>query len=121
MTHGGFRDGFPRISLNFPLVDGGARAIEFIVDSGFEGDFSLPPDLLSGLDAAYAGEYPIALADLTYRTRPLYQTLVIWQGEERVTEVIAMDGNPLIGLGILQGNSVYMEITHGGRVEVEPL
>src|SRR5205823_4289669 len=104
-----------------PLKSGGERAVDFIVDSGFEVDLALPTDMLTGLDVVYAGEYPFALADLTYRTRPLYRMLINWQGEDRVTEIVEMDGNPLLGVGVLLGNLVQMEMTDGGEVLVEPL
>jgi predicted aspartyl protease len=119
--YGQFRDGFPRIFLDLPLASGGTPSVDFIVDSGFEGDLTVSPDLLPRLDAVYAGEYPFALADLTYRTRSIYRLVVNWQGEERVTEDIAMEGNPLLRIGMLRGSSVYMEIADGGDVTVEAL
>jgi predicted aspartyl protease len=121
VTHGQFRDGFPRIVLDLTLRDGTRRSVEFIVDSGFEADLTLPPDLLIGLDADYAGEYPFSLADLTYRTRPVYRIILNWQGEDRVTEVVAMDGNALLGVGVLRNNLVQMEMVEGGEIVVEPM
>lgn len=121
MTHGSFRDGFPRLILHLPQSNGRERSIEFILDSGFEGDLALPSSLLVGLEAVYVGEHPFALADLTYRTRPIYQIILDWHDEERVTEVISIKGNPLLGIGLLRDNLVQIEITEGGEVSVEPL
>lgn len=121
MTSGRFRDGFARVPLALPLRGGGERRVEFVVDSGFEGDLSAPPALLSGLDVVFAGELPFLLADLTYRERPVYQMILDWQGEELTVEVIGMDGNPLLGVGLLRGNAVHMEMEEGGEVAVEPL
>jgi len=32
-----------------------------------------------------------------------------------------MDGNALVGLGVLLENLIHMELTEGGEVSVEPL
>ena len=121
MILGQFRDGFPRIVLELPLLDGGSRKIQFIVDSGFEADLALPPSVIDVLDATYVGDIPISLADLTFRTRPVYRLFLNWQGEDRITEVISMEGNPLLGVGVLLGNQVLMDMTEGGDVTVETL
>ena len=119
MIHGRFHDGFPHLTLELPITTGTTRGFDFILDSGFEGDLTLPPDLLPGLDMSYAGELPFALADLTLRTRPVYQILLEWQGEERIAAIVAMEGNPLLGVGLLRGNLVQMEMDEGGEVTVE--
>ena len=84
-------------------------------------DLTLAASLLSGIDTAYVGQYPFALADITYRTRPVYQLLLNWHNDERLTEVIALEGNPLLGIGLLRDNVVQMEMTDGGEISVEHL
>jgi len=121
VIYGRFYAGFPRVSLELPTVGGGNRLVELILDSGFEGDLALPPDLLSGLDAFYAGQLPFALADLTLRTRPVYQISLNWQGEERLAAAVAMDGNALLGVGLLRGSFVQTEMDDGGNVSVDTM
>jgi len=43
MIVGEFREGFPRITLDLRLKDGSVRAVEFVVDTGFEGDLAPMP------------------------------------------------------------------------------
>jgi clan AA aspartic protease len=120
VTYGQFRDGFPRLTLSLPGRDG-IRSVEFIVDTGFDGEIALPSELLRDLDAAYAGDHPILLADRTYRRRSVHRILLEWGEEDRETEIIEMDGNPLIGNGLLRDNLVEIEMREGGEVAVEPL
>jgi predicted aspartyl protease len=121
VIYGEFNDGFPRVALELPDSSSGLRTTDFIVDSGFEGDLTLPAEVVVTLDAVYAGEYPFTLADFTFRSRPVYRVLLDWMGEERDVAIVAMDGNALLGVGLLRGNLVQMEMDEGGEVIVGPL
>ncbi len=94
--------------------------MEFVLDSGFDGDLIIPADLVTGLDTSYLGEHPFALADQSYRTCAVHEIYIDWEGEERRPEVAIMDGNPLVGIGVLLENLIHMELTQGGEVLVEP-
>jgi predicted aspartyl protease len=48
MIYGTFRDGHPRLSLELPGRTGPIK-VEFIVDTGFEGDLILPREVLRQL------------------------------------------------------------------------
>jgi predicted aspartyl protease len=121
VNSGQFHGGFPHLELMLPLSQGGHKSIEFIVDTGFEADIALSPVLLMGIDASYVGEFPFALADFTYRTRPVYSVLVEWQGEPRVAEIVAFEGNPLVGVGLLRGCLLEMEMEEGGEISISPI
>jgi predicted aspartyl protease len=118
---GQFRGGFPWIPISLPLLDGGVRLSDFLLDSGFEGDLLIPAEYLAGLDAVYLGEHPFAMADSSYRRSPVYGLYVDWDGDERFTEAAVMESRPLVGIRMLLGKSVHMELTEGGGVIVEPL
>jgi len=49
MIEGSVRDNFPRLSLNLPGLRG-SQSVEFLVDTGFDGELSLPSALLAGLN-----------------------------------------------------------------------
>lgn len=51
MMIGRWRDSFPRVTLTLPGV-GGPVAVEFIVDTGFDGELALPEALIWQLDVA---------------------------------------------------------------------
>ena len=66
MIFGHFKNGFPWIPVSLRLTDVGVYTVEFVLDSGFDGDLIIPPELISGLDFQYLGEHPFTLADDTY-------------------------------------------------------
>lgn len=120
MIEGHFRDGFPRISLDLPGLDG-KFTVEFVVDTGFDGDLSLPPNVIHRLEAVYTGHRRIIMADLTPRTVAYYEIVLTWQGQERLVEVMVTEGRPLLGTAMMEDNLLQIEITNGGSVLIELL
>ena len=44
-----------------------------------------------------------------------------WNDELRSTEVLILEGDPLLGTVFLQDYLVQMEVTEGGQIAIEPL
>ncbi len=120
MDFGRVRARFPRARLTLPGEDG-PLVVEFIVDTGFDGELALPPELARRLDAEIAGRQSLALADGTTIISPYFRVALDWEDEERLTEVLLLDGNPLLGVQLLEGYWLHVQMTAGGDVEIEPL
>ncbi len=120
MILGHVRDRFPRVSLSLPGREGPIN-VEFIVDTAFDGDLALPSSLIAQLEAEIAEEQIIRFADGTERERPRYELTLLWEDEERITEVLALENPPLLGVGLMEGNLLQAEMQTGGEVSLEPL
>lgn len=120
MTVGHVRDYFPRVTLTLAGRSGPLN-VEFILDTAFDGELALPPSLLAQMDAAYASERSILLADSSVARRAVYEAVVEWEEEERITDVLVLDGNPLLGMIFLDGYHIHIEDSSGGEVVIEPL
>jgi clan AA aspartic protease len=99
----------------------GQLRVEFLVDTGFEGELSLPSNLAAELDAITIGQRPIQVADGTRSYRPLLQIEAEWTDEPRSIEVLIIENEPLLGIEMLADNLITIEMTDGGEVAVEPL
>ena len=64
---------------------------------------------------------PALLADGTRRERPFHKIMVDWHDEPRLAEVLALDGNPLLGTELLAASLLQAEMTDGDLAAVEPL
>jgi clan AA aspartic protease len=104
---GHVRDNFPRIALTLSGRDGKFQ-VEFIIDTGFDGEIALPPSLLSRLDASSSYSRRIRLADGSVRERPYSKMVIDWNDEERLTEV-DVDTNA-VSSGTLR---VFVAATYG--------
>jgi clan AA aspartic protease len=114
------RDFFPRVVLSLPGHNGPVP-IEFIVDTGFDGDLSLPAVLIGQVNASLSTTRVIRLADGSIQRRPYYEIRLDWDGEERLTEITALENSPLLGALLLDGFAVDMEMTPGGLVQIDRL
>ena len=102
MILGVFRDHFPRVTLKLP-VDTGHVSVQFILDSGFDGDLALPSKIIRQLDARPMFRSVRALGDGTLLECPVYQLDLDWDDEPRTVEVIVLEHNPLLGTILLDG------------------
>ena len=120
MMLGHVRDRFPRISLSLPGRNG-PLVIEFIVDTGFDGDLALPQSVINRLEATVSDAHDVRLADGSQQARAYYEMNMEWQEEGRLTEVLVLEYEPLLGVGLMEGNLLQAEMLTGGEVSLEPL
>lgn len=109
-----------RISLE---VRGGGEkclTIEAAVDTGFNGMLALPLEIINTLDLPWKSEGSGVLADGRVSYHDLYKATVIWHGRIREVTVSALDMYPSIGMGLLDGSNMNMDIRPGGKVTIKP-
>jgi hypothetical protein len=64
----------------------------------------------------------VRTADGAESRRPVFKVDLEWHNTRRTTYIIALDGSlPLLGVELLADSSVYLEMTDGGEVTVQPL
>lgn len=120
MIQGHVRDDFPYVMLSLPGREG-PMPVEFIVDTGFNGELALPSNILRQLEASFCFEEDVQMADGSRRKRPYYELFLEWNEAARLTEVMVLEGEPLLGNALLSGNLLQSEMTDGGEVLIEPL
>jgi len=111
----------PRVALGLRARSGQLTTIEFTLDTGFDGDLTLPSRLLGNLSSLYLGERVLRLADGSLQQRALYEVVVDWNGQERLAEVHVLENPPLLGATLLDGHLVSLEMTEGGEVTIDAL
>lgn len=120
MILGQVRRRFPCVLLTLPGL-AGPLEIEFTVDTAFDGDLALPADLARRLDAQPSGKRGLSLADGSLFVSAAYEILLDWEGEERLSEVLVLDGSPLLGVVLMEGLRLGVEMEPGGEVSLELL
>ena len=120
MIVGHVRDHMPRVVLGIRGLNGTLQ-VEFIVDTGFDGDLAMPIELVNRLDASGIGEQIAVLAGKVVRYTDAFRVDVIWDGAPRRLEAMSVDGSPLLGGMALDGSLLQVEMRDGGEVTIEPL
>lgn len=100
---------------------GGDLEVEFIVDTGFAGDLALPAYLVNQIEGTLIGFRDRRLATGQQFRCPSYEIMLDWNDEPRPTEVLILEGDPLLGTVILREHLLQMEMMEGGEVSIEAL
>ena len=107
------------ISLLLQGQAGRTMEVEAVVDTGFTRFITLPPEIISALGALPAGANRVMLGDGSEASLDVYGITVLWEGVPKRVDAYAADTMPLVGMRLLDGHSLYVEVEDGGRVTIE--
>ena len=97
------------------------KKVEAIIDTGFNGYLTLPNDLINYLKLQRAGSRHVTLGDGNVVVLDMYLAMVLWHGQQQEVLALQADGGPLIGMSLLYGNRVMLEIIDDGDVTIASL
>jgi len=109
--------------LKLTVRDAGGRPHDFeaVIDSGFNGFLTLPPVLIAALGLAWLCRQQGQLADGSIQAFDVYVATVDWHGRPRSVEVEAADAEPLLGMALMQGSELRLQVVPGGSVLITEL
>ena len=95
--------------------------VEAVIDTGFNGYLTLLSDLINRLKLHLAGNRRATLGDGNVVVLDVYLAKVLWHGQEQDVLVLQADGGPLVGMSLLYGNRVMLEVVDNGDVTIDSL
>ena len=107
------------LTLTVQGPEGHAREIETVVDTGYNGFLTLPPVLVGELDLPFVTSGEATLADGSAVSFDIHMVTVTWDGQARHIEADAAETTPLVGMRLLVGHDLHVEVENGGRVFIE--
>lgn len=107
------------ISLTVQGPSGLTRQIEAVIDTGFTGFLSLPPELVTGLGLPFLTNESAMLADGSLVKFSVHDATVLWDGQPRRVYAHVSEATPLMGMRMLDSHSLYVEVEDGGRVVIQ--
>jgi clan AA aspartic protease len=109
------------VEIILSLKDRPSIAIEYVVDTGFEGALTLPIEAVEALGLPYLTDLNANLADDTNVSVKVHVATVIWDGTEKDVAVLAMGRRPLIGTALLDGCQMQADFVEDGLVTIRTL
>jgi clan AA aspartic protease len=109
------------IPISILASDGIAIEVNAILDTGFTGSLTLPDALIASLGLSRRAGSTANLADGSSKSFGVYAAQVEWDGSLREVLVFAMGGEGLLGMRLLDGYDLRIEIRDGGVVELKKL
>jgi clan AA aspartic protease len=111
-----------RCEAMLPLVvdnaNGKQQVIDAVIDTGFNGFLTLPPEIISKLDLPWSGSDTVTLGDGSETLFDIYSARIIWDGQLREIDIAESETEPLIGMGLLYGYKLQIEVIERGIVTI---
>lgn len=116
-TVGPNREALVRLKVSGP--SGEEQEIEAVIDTGFSGQFTLPPALISKLRLTWLSQGQAIMANGQVETFDIYAIVVLWDGRPLRIMAEQADTEPMIGMSLLFACKLTLEIVDSGLVTIE--
>lgn len=107
-----------RFSLLVSGAGGEEREVEAVIDTGFNGFLTLPPEQVAALALPRLGSGRAILANGSEAVFDIHEVTVRWDGQLITVEADACGACPLVGMALLEGYKLRIEVVDGGRVTI---
>jgi clan AA aspartic protease len=108
----------PIISLSICGSDGKVYLRDAIVDTGFNGWLSLPPEFITQLNLSWKRRGRAVLGDGSECVFDVYEAVLIWDGNFLTIPIDEADSEPLVGMLLMEGYQLIVQVFEGGVVEL---
>lgn len=100
---------------------GQRHSIDAVIDTGFTGYLTMPYAIIRSLGLPWLCRQAGLLADGQIQHFDVYVAKVDWDGVVRTVEVEAIDTDSLIGMRMLDGFALHIDVVIGGAITITPL
>lgn len=110
-----------RVQLEIERGDGSYVNIEAVVDTGFDGHLTLPPEAIAELNMEPDRPTNVDFAAGFRERLNTWLGYVLWHDRRRAVRVLEADGVPLLGMELLEDSQLTMQARINGDVTIERL
>ena len=113
------REAVVRLVVRGPA--GREDVVDAVIDTGFDGSLTLPPSMISELHLPWRRRGRALLADGSESVFDIHEGIVMWDGRPVRVAIDATDMVPLIGMSLLEGFELTVQVRTNGQVTIEAL
>lgn len=106
------------LAVVFRLPAKPTLSVEFVIDTGFTGELTLPSAAVESLGLPYSHSDVVRLADNSAVKVPVYSAVLLWNGQAREVRVLATGRRPLLGTALLDDHDLYVRFREGGPLTI---
>jgi clan AA aspartic protease len=100
---------------------GDGAEVDVVLDTGFTASLALPPEMVAALGLERKSDGQAVLGDGTVRQFDIFAAEVEWDGVWKPVLVSGVGAEPLVGMRLLAGHELRVEVVPGGAVEITRL
>ena len=101
--------------------NGQFQTFEFVLDTGFDGFLALPAELIQRLGLEPAGDFEITFANGQREVWNAWHCRILWHDQPRYIVAFESRGESLLGMALLEGSQVNIQVRIDGAVVIEEL
>ena len=109
------------IAVGVRAPDGQEQTVSVLVDTGFDGFLALRADQIAALRLPLEGTELVRFGDGREATLRVYRGAVRWHEGLAAVRVIEIEGGPVLGMALLHGSRLTVDVVRDGPVRIEPL
>lgn len=98
-----------------------ARAVDAVIDTGYTSNLTLPSRVIATLGLRWHSVGKAFLADGSQCLFDVYEATIVWDGRQRRILIDEADADPLVGMQLLRGYELTMQVRAGGKVSIKRL
>lgn len=110
-----------RIRLKAKGLRGQEQEVEAVIDTGYTASLTLPPAVVAALGLRWRSTERFTLADGSECLFDVYVARVEWDGKMRTILVAEVDAGALVGMRLLRGHELKMQVRVRGKVSIKRL
>jgi clan AA aspartic protease len=110
-----------RIRLKVKGLRGREQDVEAVIDTGYTASLTLPPAVVAALGLRWRSVDRFTLADGSECLFDVYVAKVEWDGKVRTILAAETDGDTLVGMRLLRGHELKMQVRARGKVSIKRL
>jgi clan AA aspartic protease len=94
---------------------------EAVVDTGYNGSLTLPSSLIAELGLPFLRYSRAVLGDGRETVFEVYEAILLWNGQLRRVPIDSADTSPLLGMALLYGHDLTIQVIEGGAVSIREM
>ena len=110
-----------RVRVKVKGLRGREQEVDAVVDTGYTAALTLPGTLIAALGLRWRSVDRATLADGSESIFEVFEAKVVWDGKVRRILVDEADTDPLVGMRLLRGYELKMQIRARGKVTIKRL
>jgi clan AA aspartic protease len=110
-----------RIRLKVKGLRGREQEVEAVIDTGYTASLTLPSAVVAALGLRWRSTERFTLADGSECLFDVYVAKVEWDGKTRTILVDEVDAEALVGMRLLRGHELRMQVRARGKVSIKRL
>jgi clan AA aspartic protease len=121
MINGRISESKATIPVIFRLPSQPDFSIDFVIDTGFNGYLTLPPQAVNAMNLPLYSSISARLADGSETVLSVHLATIIWDDVEKVVPVLASGYKPLLGVALMEGYHLEIDFEENGLVSLEKI